>query len=711
MRLARIAVPIPTEDTFAYELPIGEEPLPGLRVLVPFRGRRIWGTILGEERARPSREIKPVAGIPEPRLRLSAELLDLCRWVADYYAATLGEVLHAAAPSPAALTRRAPRVDAHDDGGWLAPVPPSAPDLNPDQREALAALMGALSENAFRAFLLYGVTGSGKTAVYLHAALEAVRRGGQALILVPEIALSPQALDAFRRSGLERVALYHSTLRPSERIDVWRAIAEGELDLVVGTRSAIFLPFRDLRFIAVDEEQDGAYKQEDAPRYHARDVALVRAQRLGATAVLSSATPSLESYARAVRGTYGLLRLPHRVDGRPLATVRVADLRVRAPAGASAGEAHTPREARDSLASRYLSPMLLDAIARTLDRREQGILFLNRRGHSTYLQCRGCGEVARCTQCEVSLTVHAEDGVLRCHYCGAQKKLAPACPGCGAADLWFGGVGIQKIEREVARRFPTARLARLDLDAVRKRGAPGAILRAFREGRTDLLLGTQMVTKGFDFPGVTLVGIILADLQLYLPDFRAAERTFQLLTQVAGRAGRGASPGEVIMQSYNPEHPALRCAAEQDFPSFFRMESEERRELAYPPFGHLVEIEIRGRVQERVADAAAVARGVFANVGAGGEDDLRRLSSPGKAKARAAEASSGHPHPRPPVDVLGPAPKPLSRIQGMERWHLILRGTSRKALHHVLAQGLVELRSRKLPGVHIAVDVDPRQLL
>lgn len=697
MRLARVAVPIPKEDTFVYELPTGEEPEPGLRVLVPFRGRRIWGTVLGEERSRPTREIKRVAGIPEPRLRLTPELLDLCRWVASYYSATLGEVLHAAAPSPAALTRRAPRTEDEEDGGWLASMPPAEPDLNPDQREALAALTGALSEKAFRAFLLYGVTGSGKTAVYLHAALEAVRRGGQALILVPEIALSPQALDTFRRSGLERVALYHSTLRPRERIDVWRAVAEQKLDLVVGTRSAIFLPFRDLRFIAVDEEQDGAYKQADAPRYHARDVALVRAQRLGATAVLSSATPSLESYARAARGTYGLLRLPRRVDGRPLATVRVADLRVRAAAGVAGigsgvtqagGDLRRSKDSRDAKgsrdagASRYLSPMLLEAIDRMLQRREQGILFLNRRGHSTYLQCRGCGEVARCTECEVSLTVHSEDGMLRCHYCGAQRKLAPACPGCGAADLWFGGVGIQKIEREVARRFPLARIARLDLDAVRRRGAPGVILRAFREARTDLLLGTQMVTKGFDFPGVTLVGIIVADLQLYLPDFRAAERTFQLLTQVAGRAGRGESPGEVIMQSYNPEHPALRAAAAQDFPAFFRMESEERRELLYPPFGHLVEIELRGRVLERVANAADVARRVFMGVAAGND-----------------------------VDVLGPSPKPLSRIQGKDRWHLLLRSASRKTLHTVLGQGLAELKGRKLHGVTLTVDVDPRQLL
>ena len=670
MRLIRVAVPVPTEESFVYELPSEEEAEPGLRVLVPFGRRRVWGTVLGEERSRPTRAIRRIAGIPEPRLRLTQELLDLCQWVAGYYASTLGEVLHAAAPSPSALTRRAPRAIDPDEGGWLASMPPSEPELNVDQRDALRALKEALAEEVFRPFLLYGVTGSGKTAVYLHAALEAVRAGGQALILVPEIALSPQAIDAFRRTGLERVALYHSTLRPRERTDVWRAVAAGELDLVVGTRSAVFLPFPRLRFLAVDEEQDGAYKQEDAPRYHARDVALVRAQRLKATIVLSSATPSLESYARAARGTYALLRLPERVDGRPLPTVRVADLRIRT------------RGAGEGPQSRFLGPMLLEAIGRTLERREQGILFLNRRGHSTYLQCRGCGKVARCERCEVSLTVHAEEAMLRCHYCGAQRRLSPACSGCGASDLWFGGVGIQKIEREVARIFPQARLARLDLDAVRRRGAPGVILRAFRDGKTDLLLGTQMVTKGFDFPGVTLVGIIIADLQLYLPDFRAAERTFQLLTQVAGRAGRGKMPGEVIMQSYNPEHPALRCAAAQDYPAFYRLEAEERRELSYPPFGHLVEIEIRGKVKERVISGAKAALRVFSESGAG----------------------SG-------VDVLGPAPKPISRIQGLERWHLLLRSSSRKALHGALERGLPELKKLRLPGLHLSVDVDPRQLL
>ncbi len=670
MRWVRVAVPIPKDETFVYEFPPEEEAEPGLRVLVPFRGRRLWGTVLSEEVSRPARAIKRITGIPRPRLVLTEEILALCRWVAEYYAATLGEVLHAAAPSPAALTRRAPRGAADVERGWQASLPPRRDELNPDQTRALAALETSLVDRAFRPFLLHGVTGSGKTAVYLHAAIEAIRRGGQALILVPEIALSPQALDAFRRSGLSRVALYHSTLRPRERADVWRGVCAGELDLVVGTRSAVFLPFRDLRFLVVDEEQDGAYKQEDAPRYHARDVALVRAKRLGATVVLSSATPSLESYSKAARGAYTLLGLPERVDGRALATVRVADLRIRSSAPAA------PE-------SRHLSPMLQEAMARTLERGEQAILFLNRRGHSTYLQCRGCGEVARCERCDVSLTVHAEDSALRCHYCGAERKLAPTCPRCGAGNLWFGGVGIQKVEREVARTFPGARIARLDLDAARRRGAAGNILRSFRAGETNFLLGTQMVAKGFDFPGVTLVGIIVADLQLHLPDFRAAERTFQILTQVAGRAGRGSSPGEVVMQSYNPDHPALRCAAAQDYASFFALESRDRRELAYPPFGHLVEIEVRGKHRERVIAGADEVRGML---------------------LRSAPAGSG-------VEILGPAPKPISRIKGFERWHLLLRSPARAALRDFLGRGLPKVRALRLPGLHLTVDVDPAQLL
>ena len=680
MRLVRVAVPIPLPDheTLVYELPDEEEFQAGLRVLVPVGPRRVLGTVLDLEPKQPPFRVRPIAGIPEPRLVLTEELLGLCRWIADYYATTLGEVLHAAAPSPTALTRRAARSAEIEEEGWRASEPPGREALNPDQRTALDALEAALGNPGFHPFLLYGVTGSGKTAVYLHAALDAVRRGGQALILVPEIALSPQTLDAFRRSGLRRVALYHSTLRPRERADVWRAVTAGELDLVVGTRSAVLLPFRDLRLLVVDEEQDGAYKQEESPRYHARDVALVRAQRLGATAILSSATPSLESYARARRGTYTLLSLPHRIDGRPLAAVRVADLRSRATQDSRVSDGR----GSPALASRYLTPILTDAMARTLERREQGILFLNRRGHSTYLQCRGCGDVARCDRCDVSLTVHSEDATLRCHYCGAQRKLTPACRGCGATDLWFGGVGIQKIEREVARMFPEARIARLDFDTVRRRGAAAAILGGFREGRTDFLLGTQMVTKGFHFPGVTLVGIIVADLQLHLPDFRAAERTFQILTQVAGRAGRGESPGEVIMQSYDPDHPALRCAAAQDYAAFFGLEAAERRELEYPPYGHLVEVEVRGKSKERV----------IAGVG-----EIRR------ALARAASGSE--------VSILGPAPKPLSRIKGMERWHLLLRSTSRKAMRDLLNRGLPATRGLRLPGVRIAIDVDPRQLL
>ena len=682
MPLVRVAVPlpIPGQEHLVYHLPDDEPVTPGLRVLVPLKARNVWGTVLGAEPGRsepPAYKVRSVSGIPEPRLILSEEILALARWVADYYAATLGEVLHAAAPALTGLRRRASRAAALEQEGWHASPPPERAALNEDQRHALLALEGGIDKRTFTPFLLHGVTGSGKTAVYLHAARHAIAAGGQALILVPEIALSPQALDAFRQAGFARAAVYHSGLLPRERADVWRAAAEGTLDLVVGTRSAVFLPFPDLRLTVVDEEQDGAYKQGEAPRYQARDVALVRAQRRGAAVALTTATPSLESYAQATRGAYQLLELKRRVDGRPLATVRLADLR--AGAGSAAGA--VPGGAA-AAGSSILTPALTDAIARTLDRREQGILFLNRRGHSTYLQCRGCGNVERCTRCDVPFTMHADEAMLRCHYCGLRKKIPLACGSCRAPDLWFGGVGIQKVEREVARLFRKARLARLDLDAVRKRGSAAAILKAFRNGETDLLLGTQMVTKGFDFPGVTLVGIIVADLSLYLPDFRAAERTFQLLTQVAGRAGRGETPGEVIMQSYDPTHPALQAAAAQDFATFFEREAAERKELHYPPYGRLVEIELRGKKKERVREAGDAIRQLF---------------------ARAAGSRA--------VEILGPAPKPFSRLKGEERWHLLLRSGSRTALRETLSAALPTLRDLRLPGMRWAVDVDPAQLL
>ena len=676
MRLVRVAIPFPLQghEHLVYGFPDDEPITPGLRVLVPMRARQVWGTVLGPEPVRaepPGYKVRAISGIPEPRLVLSEEILSLARWVADYYAATLGEVLHAAAPSPTGLRRRAPRAAPLEEEGWHAAPPPERVALNHQQAAALAAIEEGIASRAFAPFLLHGVTGSGKTAVYLHAARAAIATGGQALILVPEIALSPQALDAFRRAGFERAAVYHSGLLPRERTDVWRGVADGTLDLVVGTRSAIFLPFPDLRLTVVDEEQDGAYKQDESPRYQARDVALVRAQRAGRAVLLATATPSLESYAQAARGAYRLLTLPHRVDGRPMATVRLADLR-----GAS------KPAAIDRSGSRFLTQALSDAIARTLERGEQGILFLNRRGHSTYLQCRGCGHVAKCDRCDVPYTVHSDEAMLRCHYCGIRKKVPQACGECHATDLWFGGLGIQKVEREMERLFPKARLARLDLDSVRRRGSAASILQAFRRRETDLLLGTQMVTKGFDFPGVTLVGVIVADLSLYLPDFRAAERTFQILTQVAGRAGRGEMPGEVIMQSYDPDHPALLAAAAQDYAAFFAKEAEERKELHYPPYGRLVEIELRGKKSERVQALG---------------DAIRRIV--GRAAADRA------------VEILGPTPKPLARLKGEERWHLLLRSGSRTALRQTLAAALPKLRDLRHPGARWAVDVDPYQLL
>jgi primosomal protein N' (replication factor Y) len=626
--------------------------------------------VLGVESKPPDFRVRKISGIPEPRVVVTPELLDLCRWVSDYYAANLSDVLQAAVPSPGGLTRRALRSAPEAETAWLAVAPPRREELNEEQRDALSALEEAVRSRAFAAFLLFGVTGSGKTAVYLHAAAEALRAGGQTLILVPEIALSPQTLDSFRRAGFGRVALYHSTLRPRERADVWRAVSAGEIDLVVGTRSAVFLPFRNLRLVVVDEEQDSAYKQGDAPRYHARDVALVRARRLGAVAVLASATPSLETFARVKQGRCGLLRLPRRIDGRPLPTVRTTDLRIR------------PVEAAP--ASRFLSAILVEAMARTLERREQAILFLNRRGHSTYLQCRGCGEVARCDRCDVSFTVHLADQTLLCHYCGAERKLLPSCPGCGASNLWFGGVGIQRIERDVARLFPLARIARLDFDATREARSRGFDPGRFPHGRDGFLLGTQMVAKGFDFPMVTLVGIIVADLRNSTCPTSARGRAprSQLLTHVAVRHGRGDRPGEVILQSYDPDHPALRCAAAQDFEMFYEQEAAERRELGYPPFGHLVEIEVRGAKKERVMREIGALKTALAPI-------ARRMG----------------------VELLGPAPKPIARIQGADRWHILVRSGSRSAIQSFLKSALPIVRGKRPSSVHVAVDVDPRHVL
>ena len=543
------------------------------------------------------------------------------------------------------------------------PAPASPLSPTPDQAAALNEIISG-ADDGFRAFLLHGVTGSGKTEVYLQAIAAVLARGRGALVLVPEIALTPQLAARFRARFGDEVAVLHSGLADGERIAAWRRLRTGDARIALGARSAVFAPVAELGIVVVDEEHDPSFKQEEGVRYNARDVALRRAQRAGAACVLGSATPSLESYANARDGRFRLLELHGRAHARPLPQVELVDLRIYQPDEAS-----------------LLTAPLAEALATTLAAGEQAILFLNRRGFSTFVVCGACGHAFRCKHCSVALTYHRVGERLRCHYCGHDRHLPIECPRCNAAAIRRFGVGTERVEEALRARFPAARIARLDRDTAGGRGL-GRVLGAVSRREVDILVGTQMVTKGHDFPGVTLVGVLLADAALSLPDFRAAERTFQLLTQVAGRAGRGDRPGRVIVQTYAPEHHAVTCARSHDYKTFFAAESAIRAELCYPPHGRVIAVRLEGEDEAEVRMvAAALAE--------------RAVRSPGG------------------VTVLGPAEAPLKRLRGRARWHLWAKHPDRAVLR-AFVRRLVSASDGSLGcegRVRITVDVDPLSTL
>jgi primosomal protein N' (replication factor Y) len=545
----------------------------------------------------------------------------------------------------------------------------SAFTLTEPQHRAVETLTGALA-GGFATFVLHGVTGSGKTEVYLRVIAEARASGKGALVLVPEIALTPQLAARFRARFGEDVAVLHSALPPGERLAAWRRLRAGEVGIALGARSAVFAPVQALGVVVVDEEHDSSFKQEEGVRYNGRDLAVVRAQRTGAVAILGSATPSLETAHNAARGRFTLLPLPGRATQRPLPAVELVDLR-RHPPGP------------DGL----LSAPLAEGIAAALAAREQVILFLNRRGFSTVVLCRACGHVVRCENCTVSMTYHKSRGSLVCHYCARATGVPARCPACQAPKLERLGMGTERVEAVVRERFPDARVARLDRDTAGARGpeADGrglhGVLRRMQAGEIDVLVGTQMVTKGHDFAGVTLVGVLQPDQGLHLPDFRAAERTFQLLEQVAGRAGRGERPGRVVIQTYTPDHEAIAAVRTHDYEGFARGELRAREEADYPPFSRMVALRLdasdEARARASAADAAAAAQ-------------------------RAAAEAGGA------VRVRGPAEAPIPRVRGRSRWQVWLSGRDRAALMAAAhaAAGV------KLGGdARLVVDVDPQSVL
>ena len=747
MLLADVALPVPLARAFTYAIPAGmaDRPRPGSRVVCPFGSRRLVGVVLGVREGEAPAKVKPLARVLDEEPAVPADLLAFLRDLATYYFAPIGEVMRLALPpvdretardllaptlfsetrgiatrrvrwatatakieQPGTLRGQAGAILAHLRGVGATPLSkleerwgnaraavkkleelglaaaddreaPADPffadaaerdaphDATRAQIAAIAAITTGLQTGKAATFLLHGVTGSGKTEVYLRA-IAAAREGRRgAIVLVPEIALTPQLVARFRSRFGDEVAVLHSALTPRERYVMWRRLREGGVDVAIGARSALFAPVRDLGLLIVDEEHDGSFKQEEGVRYHARDMAIWRAHQASGVCVLGSATPSLESEHLARCGKATKLRLPDRARAQPMPRVDLVDLR-RIGAGPTG--------------DRRLSMPLYRAIEETLRAREQAILFLNRRGFAPSVRCEACGKLATCAECSVALTFHKRSDVVRCHYCDFEAPLGARCAACDAPALVLEGLGTEKLEESISAAFPGARVARLDRDVATGKRIE-AVLSRVRAREVDILVGTQMVTKGHDLPSVTLVGVINADAALSIPDFRAAERTFQLLVQVAGRAGRGDVPGRVIVQTFDPEHPAVALAAKHDVDGFLARELADRQELGYPPFTRAALIRVDAQDEQIARDATA---------------HLAKI-------ALATEpARSGA------VLVQGPAPAPIARVRNRFRFRLMLRSPERPPLRAVLS-AIDQARAGLDRDVRAAIDVDPVQLL
>jgi primosomal protein N' (replication factor Y) len=740
-RFVHVAVPVPGLDLLTYRVPHGvPPPKVGARVVVPLGSRIVTGVVMDDaaETAIAEADVKPIRQVLDAEAFVPGEIVELARWTADYYAAGPGDTITAVLPPKA----RGGRADAHktvrmaaitvaghealaagdltpkqsDALALLAGVPagiatselaergstadvvarlvragyvsvrqervdrdpfstaslraePAASSdrrLTLEQRDALARLVALAEPARFRVALVHGVTGSGKTELYLRLSAAVRDAGRRVLMLVPEIALTPAMVAQFRDAFGDRVAVQHSGLSEGERHDQWQRIRRGDIDVVVGTRSAVFAPLERVGLIIVDEEHDASYKQEESPRYHGRDVAIVRGQRAQALVVLGSATPSMETGYNASTGRYDRIVLERRVLDRPLAAVSVVDMR---------------EEFAASGPDLVLSRALVAALALRIERREQALVLLNRRGFATAVFCRQCAGTMDCPNCSVSLVVHGEGTSrrARCHYCNYSARVPAVCPLCAGPYLDQAGFGTERVEQEVRRACPGARVARLDRDSIRRKGALTSLLGRFTAGEIDVLVGTQMIAKGHDFPRVTLVGVVSADVGLGLADFRASERTFQLLTQVVGRAGRGERPGEAIVQTLYPDHYSVQLACRQDYNTFFERELEFRRRMHYPPLVSMINVIVRARTF------------------AGAIDDASGIAQRMRTGAEAAG-----------VKVLGPAPAPLGKLRGEYRAQLLLKGSHRKRMREALQAAIAakpDLQRR------VIVDVDPVSVL
>ena len=731
----------PLDHAYSYAIPLAlqERIAVGKRVTAPFgRGDKpTEGYCVRISGDQPVPPVKSVMQVVDDHVLLTEPLLRLTRWMADYYLCGWGQVLQAVLPvgvRERAGTRAAVFLEAVPEAelpesiepltnkqqdildklrrhgepieekelarqakSGLGPIRkllekgyarkwterveklnlgetnPAGLELplvmNEDQLKVFEPIGKALQEGIYKAFLLHGVTGSGKTEIYLRAIEEILRQGKEAIVLVPEISLTPQTIERFRgRSG--DVAVLHSHLTASERGAHWRRVASGLVQVVVGARSAVFAPTRKLGLIVIDEEHETTFKQESTPRYHARDVAVMRAKLENIPIIMGSATPSLESWHNALDGRYTLLSLPSRVLDRPLPEVVLVDMR------------HEPRSTGRFNA---ISPTLERGMQEALSAGGQVMLLLNRRGFSTHVHCPDCGYVASCQHCDLALTFHRLRSSLLCHYCGFEEPPFQKCPACGQPSIRYQGLGTEKLQDEIQSKFPDRVVQRMDSDTMKRPGSHQRVLDAFRDGRIQILLGTQMIAKGLDFPNVTIVGVVNADAGLHLPDFRSAERTFQLLAQVAGRTGRGDSGGRVYIQTYTPEHPCVSLAARHDYLSFAAMELGHRKEHQYPPYQRLARLIVRSEREESAAEFSETLAGAFREA----------MKAPGRES--------------PGIRLLGPAEAPIFRLNDNYRFHFQLQSISAGLLHQVLREVLQVVRPPS--GVEFQVDVDPYNMM
>lgn len=672
VRCVEVALPLPIEGAFSYllEPSLRSRAKIGMRVQVPFKNREITGFLVGFREAPPDQKLKQVIELLDEEPVLSEPILRLTQWVSEHYFSSWGEAIETAVPS---WVKQGKRWQEKPSSFHAQESPPASQwTLTPEQQSAFDQIQAALREENPRPILLYGVTGSGKTELYIRAIQEVLSRGKGTLVLVPEIALTEQIRRFFYHHFGDELEILHSKLSDGERFSAWKRIESGKKRVLLGPRSAVFAPLRPLGLILIDEEHENSYKQENSPRYHARDVARWLAQEEKALLILGSATPSLESMYLAEQGVFQRSDLTKRVENRTLPPVTLVDLK-------------SEREIQKGPV--ILSRLLVRELEQNLRRKEGTLLLLNRRGFSTQVHCPGCGEVVNCRSCEVSLTYHQEEHQLVCHYCNFRTAIPPVCARCRKPLFRFTGFGTEKVESEIGRLFPGARVARIDADSIRKKGSHETILKAFRKGEIDILVGTQMIAKGFDFPHVTLVGVILADVGLVLPDFRSGERTFQLLTQVAGRAGRGEKKGRVIIQTYSPEHPSVLGARDHDYLGFYKLEVKMRLEHGYPPAGRLINLLVRSRDEKKAYLFARELR----------EALKKELEADPSAKRE------------PAFEILGPAPLPFYRLRGHYRWHLLLKTQKMPETQALLRKSLSDLKRRS--GVMMQVDVDPVNIL